>query len=443
MIGHKHLWQCTCIALLCLASAEKGIDAADWAHWNGPHRHGTTSETSGWDGKDWLRDKPAWRGTVGDGGTTPLVVGDRLYTMGWENGKDTLYCLHAHTGKRIWKKFYPCPQHGRHARGDQGWYKGVTSTPAYDKDTGLLYTLSCDGDLICWRAANGQRRWHKNLYETYKVGQRPGNRDYGYTSSPLVWGDSVVVEVGAKEGNLITFEKRTGKQQWSSRNADAAGHTTGPVPIRVDGVDCVAVLTNAHLLIVRTDGKRAGETVGEYDWEVHYNNGIPSVCVAGDRVVITSGYNQNRICLLGVSLDGVTLLDEVKRDCSKVCTPVFHEGHLYIAYEDLRCYRLVDDRLQLRWKSSDRDGHFGRDGSCLVTGDNRLVVFGSRGRDFKLALAETANRSPKRCRVLTARHKVFDGRTGSARAWPRVVLAHNRVYCKDVKGNIVCFRLKR
>mgnify|MGYP006303695161 FL=1 len=223
----------------------------------------------------------------------------------------------------------------------------------------------------------------------------------------------------------------------------SAGHTTGPVPIRVDGIDCLAVLTNPHLLIVRTDGKRAGETVGEYDWQVHYNNGIPSVCVAGDCVVITSGYNQNRICLLGVSLDGVTLLDEVKRDHSKVCTPVFHEGHLYIAYEDLRCYRLVDDRLQLRWKSSDRDGHFGRDGSCLVTGDDRLVVFGSRGRDFKLALAETANRSPKRCRILTARHKVFDGRTGSARAWPRVVLAHNRVYCKNVKGNIVCFRLKR
>ena len=104
MSGHKHLWQYTCIALLFLVVPEKGIDAADWGHWNGPHRNGTTPETSGWNGKDWLRDKPAWRGTVGDGGTTPLVVGDRLYTMGWENDKDTVYCLHAHTGKRIWEK---------------------------------------------------------------------------------------------------------------------------------------------------------------------------------------------------------------------------------------------------------------------------------------------------------------------------------------------------
>ena len=104
---------------------------------------------------------------------------------------------------------------------------------------------------------------------------------------------------------------------------------------------------------------------------------------------------------------------------------------------------MVGDCLQLRWRSSDHDAHFGGEGSCLVTGDDRLVVFGSRGRDFKLALAETANRSPKRCYVLTIRQKAFDERTGRARAWPRVILAHNRVYCKDVKGNIVCFRLRR
>ena len=54
-----------------------------------------------------------------------------------------------------------------------------------------------------------------------------------------------------------------------------------------------------------------------------------------DRIGLQRGV---AICLLGVSLDGLTQLDEVERDCSKVRTPVFHEGHLYIAYEHCRCY---------------------------------------------------------------------------------------------------------
>lgn len=417
--------------------------AADWPHWGGPNRNGTTIGSSGWNGKDWLADKPAWRRSVGQGSTTPLVVGKRLYTLGWSKGRDTLYCLNAHTGKQIWGKSYACPPYGRHARGDQGWFKGVTSTPEYNRRTGLLYTLSCDGDLICWKASDGKRLWHKNLYEDYSVGQRPGSRDYGYTSSPLILGDDLIVEVGADKGNVIAFDKRTGKQRWTSQNTDAAGHTTGPVRIRINNHDCLAVLTQAHLLVVGLEGKQRGKTLGQYSWEVQYNNGIPTVCVAGDRMVVTSGYNQNRICLFELTSGGLKKQDEIKRDCSKVCTPVFHRGHLYIAYDCLRCYRVVNNGLKLQWKGSGREAEFGRDGSCLVTGDDRLVVFGSRGRDFRLALAETVTQSAKKCRMLSSRHNVFAGKTGNKRAWPHVVLANRHVYCKDVLGNIVCLRLKR
>lgn len=440
--------QCSCLQKFTLSSLFifvlcQGSHAEDWPHWGGPHRDGTTSETSGWNGKDWLADKPAWRGAVGQGSTTPLVVGKRLYTLGWSKDRDTLFCLDAQTGKQIWRRSYACPPYGRYAHGDQDWFKGVTSTPEYDTGTGLLYTLSCDGDLICWNASDGERLWHKNLYETYGVGRRPGRRDYGYTSSPLIVGDDLIVEVGASKGNLIGFDKQTGKQRWTSQNTDAAGHTAGPIRIRINNNDCLAVLTQAHLLVVSLEGNQRGKTLGQYEWAVQYNNGIPTLCAASDGIVVTSGYNQNRICLFELTPGGPKMRDEIKRDCSKVCTPVFHRGHLYIAYDHLRCYRVADNRLELQWKGSGREADFGRDGSCLVTKDDRLVVFGSRGRDFKLALAETASRSAKACRILSCRHKVFAGKTGSKRAWPRVVLANGYVYCKDVLGNIACFRLKR
>ena len=70
------------------------------------------------------------------------MVGDRLYVMGWSGGQDALLCLDAATGREVWRQTYPAKPYGRHATGDEGWYKGVSSTPEFDPASGLLFTLS-------------------------------------------------------------------------------------------------------------------------------------------------------------------------------------------------------------------------------------------------------------------------------------------------------------
>src|SRR5262249_37898448 len=146
---------------------------------------------------------------------------------------------------------YKCPQYGRHATGDESFYSGPTSTPEYDRKTKYLYTLSCDGDLNCWDTdARGKRAWGLNLYDRFQVGRRPASglepddlRDYGYTTSPYVYGDWVIVEVGAKESCLMALDKRTGERRWVSEYRGPAGHTGGLVPITVEKVPCLAVLS--------------------------------------------------------------------------------------------------------------------------------------------------------------------------------------------------------
>ncbi len=121
--------------------------------------------------------------------------------------------------------------------------------------------------------------------------------------------------------------------------------------MRIDNNGCLAVLTQAHLLVVLLEGNQRGKTLGQHKWAVQYNNGIPTVCAAGDRIVVTSGYNQDRICLFEITSGGLKMRDEIKRDCSKVCTPVFHRGHLYIAY-DQRWHRSGDwVRVEVRVSS--------------------------------------------------------------------------------------------
>jgi outer membrane protein assembly factor BamB len=403
--------------------------AEDWPHWRGAHRNGTTTEASGWNGERWIAPEPAWSKNVGVGSTSPIVASGRLYVLGWFNGKDTLLCHDAATGERLWSQSYNCPQFGRKASGDQGLYAGPTSTPEFDPATKLLYTLSTDGDLCCWDTAReGASVWRLNLYDEFDPPQRPkfgrsGLRDYGYTSAPLVHGDWLLVEVGDDTGTVMAFDKRTGKLAWKSQCRDEAGHTGGPVPLTVDGLACVAVLTCKHLVVVRLDAGHEGETLGEYPWATDFANNIATPAVAGQDILITSEYNHGTMCKLRASRTGLTKVWEVPYP-SKVCSPVIGGDSIYVAWEKLRCLDLATGKL--RWEG----GRFGDDGSCLATSDGRTVVWG-RGT---LALCDGAGHSPAAYRELARKDNLSD-----TDCWPHVVLAEGRVYCKDRNGRLTCW----
>ena len=226
-----------------------------------------TNEVSGWDGKSWKLSKTIWKKNVGKGCTSPIVVGKELYTLGWQKNKVTLVCLDATSGKERWSQSFKSPEYGRHSKGDKGVYNGMTGSPTFDKQTGFIYAFSTDGDFICWDTRNkGKVVWNMNLYDKYKVPQRPNvgkrkrmHRDYGYTSAPLLYKESLIVEVGDDEGTLMAFDKTTGKRLWKSQATDPAGHTGSPVFMEVEGVPCVAVLTIRNLLVTRLDKGNEGK----------------------------------------------------------------------------------------------------------------------------------------------------------------------------------------
>lgn len=409
--------------------------AADWPHWRGPDRTDVTPEPSGWNGKAWLAEKPHWTAKVGEGASSPLVVGDRVYALGYEPGKDTLRCLSAADGKEVWSVAYKCPKYGRHRMGDEGLYSGPSSTPEFDPDTGFLYTLSTDGDLNCWDArAKGKKVWGRNLYDDYKVERRPKltrapQRDYGYTSSPMVRGDWLLVEVGSTtHGNLIAFDRRTGKELWASELKEEAGHTGGPAPMTVEGVPCVAVLTQRNLAVIRLDAGKEGKTVATFPWVTDFANTIAGPAVHGDSVLIAAAYNHNAMVRVKVTLAGATEVWR-KRVASKVCTPVIHDGSVYVAWQRVRCLDFATG--EPKWEG----GTIGDPGSCVVTSDGRLVVYGQNG---KLMLVEGAGRSPNEYKELAVKDKIF----GSL-AWPHVALAGGRVYCRDRDGNLACFEVAK
>ncbi len=404
----------------------------DWPHWRGPQRNDHTTEPSGWVEGEWKLGDVLWERSLGAGSSSPLVVGGKLYSLSHGGGNEYVVALDAATGRELWSQSYRAPEYGRHSTGDKGLYSGPSGTPEFDSSTGLLYTLGSDGDLACWdTAAEGREVWRKNLHAEYRIPQRPqvgrsGLRDYGYTTAPLVHGDWLLVEVGAEQGNLIAFEKRTGKEVWRSDAADPPGHCGGMAPMNVDGMACLAVFTFDHLRVYRLEGERPGTTLGAYPWKTEFAKSIASPAVHENSVIITAGYNYDKIIRLDASREGLRQVWEQPFH-SKVCSPVIHKGYVYWGWEDLYCLDFQTGELVWRLRAGLSDP-----GSLILTADERLIAWGASGRLF---LAETTPRA--------AKGKILVERNLPARsdAWPHAVLAAGRLYCKDRSGTIRCLAI--
>jgi outer membrane protein assembly factor BamB len=222
----------------------------------------------------------------------------------------------------------------------------------------------------------------------------------------------------------MAFAKATGKRKWVSECKDPAGHTGGLAPIVVEGVPCVAMLTLKNLVVVRLDPGKEGRTVATHPWTTDFGNNIATPAVHENSVLITSEYNHKAICRLKITLQGASVVWE-KPYSSKACSPIIHKGHVYVAWQKLRCLDFATG--EQRWEG----GNFGDPGSLIVTGDGKLIAWGGAGR---LSLVET---SPDAYKELAATARIF-----SAQVWPHVVLSAGRVYCKDRDGNLKCFAVR-
>jgi len=195
----------------------------DWPQWRGPERNGISKERGLL--KEWPAGGPKllWQvNDIGDGFSTPAVVGSRIYLMsnrGLEN--EFVQALSTQDGKVVWTT-----RVGNVGNPDQNpRYPKARSTPTVDGD--LIYALSSDGDLACLEAKSGRIRWQKSLRKDF--GGQP--HEWAYAESPLVDGDVVVVTPGGAQATMVALNKKTGAVIWKSAipDGDPAGYASAIV----------------------------------------------------------------------------------------------------------------------------------------------------------------------------------------------------------------------
>lgn len=221
----------------------------DWPQWRGANRDGTSPETGLL--KSWPAGGPkqVWKFVgLGAGYASVSVAGGRIYTQGQRGDAQYVVALDETTGRRIWETRHGGPY--RERRGD-----GPRGVPTVDGD--MLYALAADGSLSALRTEDGKSVW--SLHMVRDFGGRVPN--WGYSESPLVHGDRLIVTPGGSGKAIVALDKRTGKTVWSSQSDGAA--YSSPVLARVGTVDTLLVFTDRGGV-----GLRAGN--GELLWR--YNN---------------------------------------------------------------------------------------------------------------------------------------------------------------------------
>lgn len=215
---------CICASAFILTTkVGSSAPPSDWPQWRGPHRNGVSIERGLL--KQWPAGGPKllWQvNEIGDGYSTPVVVGNRIYLMsnqGLEN--EFVQARSTSTGAVIWTT-----RVGNVGNPNQNPpYPKARSTPSVDGR--LIYALGSDGDLVCLDARAGQIRWQKNIRKEFNG--KPG--EWAYAESPLVDGDLVIVTPGGAEATLVALNKKTGALVWKSAvpGGDDAGYASAVV----------------------------------------------------------------------------------------------------------------------------------------------------------------------------------------------------------------------
>jgi len=237
------------IAALLLGLSVNSFAQTDWPQWRGPERTGISQEKGLL--KQWPKEGPKllWQvSDIGDGYSTPSVVGTRIYLMsnrGMEN--EFVQALSTQDGKVIWTT-----RVGNVGNPNQNPpYPSARSTPTVDGN--LLYALGSDGDLVCLETQNGKIRWQKSLRKEFE-GQP---HEWAYAESPLVDGDVLVVTPGGAQATMVALNKKTGALIWKSAipGGDPAGYASAIVVQAAGRKQYVQFLSNG---LVGVDAKTGG-----------------------------------------------------------------------------------------------------------------------------------------------------------------------------------------
>jgi outer membrane protein assembly factor BamB len=415
---HKLRFVRSGLLTLSLFTAICAALADDWPQWRGPNRDGISKETGLL--KDWPAKGPtlAWKATgLGKGYSTVSITNGRVFTIGDRGDANFVVALNEADGKPDWSAKLGKP-------GAPGWggFEGPRATPTVEGK--LLYAVGQWGEMVCLDSSTGVEKWRKDYAKDFGS-TRP---EWGFSESPLVDGDKVLITPGGTKGSVVALKKDTGELVWRSQEFTDVPHYSSLIVAEIGGVRQYIQLTAASVAgIAATDGKVLWRAPRKGSTAV-----IPTPIYSDGYVYVTSGYGAG--CnLFKISANG-NKFAATQVYANKVM--VNHHGgvvkweNFVYGYSDGKGWTCQDFKTgEDKWQDKEKLGK-----GSLVYADGRLYLR-QEDKAGTVVLIEPSSAGYKE-------HGRFNPPDRSDKnTWPHPVVANGKLYLRD-QDTLLCYDVK-
>jgi len=381
----------------------------EWIQFRGPERLGESPEKMQIEDWNAVSLKANWLVDVGSGFSEVLIKDDHLYSMISDTidsitGSEYLVSYEAIDGKELWRvkidSLYFDPD---------GWGNGTRATPYLDGDK--IYCFSGFGKLSAHQSSDGKMLWQKDFAELYKSTEPR----WGFSSSPLVVGDLLVMEVGGVEDRaFMAFNKENGEIVWNYGKGNASFNS--PLLTTIEGQEQI-IFANGNTLYSL---KESGDTLWTFQ--------LPFAQI----IAIPLKIEDNKLFMSGVRNPGFIIVEvnnnhpkefirgnSMKTDFN---TCVYHDGYIYgFHVAALRCISAETGDVQ--WTKRG----YGKGSLILV--DGHLMVLSDKG---ELVIVEATPAAFTEKVSLQA----MEGKS-----WTAPSFANGKVYLRNL-SQMTCIEIK-
>ncbi|MEO7317615.1 MAG: PQQ-binding-like beta-propeller repeat protein [Chthoniobacteraceae bacterium] len=411
--------------------------AADWPRLLGPAHDATSPE------RNLLHELPKagprilWEVAKGGGFGGPAIVGDKLVIFHRIEEREVVECLHAETGKRVWKFDYAAPYRPKY-----GGSTGPRTSPVIEGSR--VFTFGISGQLHALDLASGKVVWQHDLAREFAMGPT----FFGYGSTPLVLGARLIVQIGGevvgKKVNTAAFDTATGKLLWTATHEWGASYAS-PMPATLHGRECVLVFaggesrppTGGLLIIDAATGAVLGSAPHRAD--IAESVSASSPVVIGSRVFVSEAYSAGGACFEVAPDFSLKPAWRAEKFGLYWMTPLVRDGCLFgfagmsERLAELACHDLASGKELWR---SDLGGGFGR--ASLLAVDGGVLCLGEFG---DLAWLDLTSKGAS----IKSRAKLFN----APETWTLPAISRGLLYVSQndqgsggTKPRIICYDLR-
>jgi outer membrane protein assembly factor BamB len=403
--------------------------STSWSQWRGPNRDGISPEKGLL--SEWPKDGPplVWKVKGLGRGYASVSIGDgKIFSMGRLKDAEHLIALDLKDGSQLWATPAGDADHSN-------------CTPTFDGER--VYGVGLNGHITCVDAKTGKQLWQKHFPKDFDGKMHSG---WGFSESPLVDGENVIVTPGADKAILAALDKKTGKTVWTAampareevgkRGGDGAAYSSVVIS-EAAGVRQYIQLVGRGLIGVRASD---GKVLWTYNRVANETANIPTPLVHEDYVFCSSGYGTGA-ALLKLERDGdgpdagVKATEQYFLEANKMQN---HHGGMILLGDYIYCGHGHDEGFPLciEWKTGKtvwKPGRGAGKGSAAIACADGNLYF--RYQSGVMALVEA---TPKEYRL----KGTFEIAINHGPSWPHPVINEGKLYLRD-EDELVCYDIQK